>query len=104
MKPAKAYNWLTSGDRLQQYERDKVQCRQSGERYLPIRKKKVIMRYTQHYTLLSNVIYYYKLFRGLGNSSWFISYLNVACSGTELLSLYHLIPHIRHWMLLVSKQ
>lgn len=39
MKSEKAYNWLTSGDRLPQYGIDKVQCRQSGERYLPIKKK-----------------------------------------------------------------
>lgn len=48
------YNLRTSEDRLQQYERDKVQCRQSDERYLPIRKKKGIMHYIQCYTLLYN--------------------------------------------------
>lgn len=55
MKPAKVYHLLTSGDRLQQYEKDKVQYRRSGERYLPIRKKKVIMHYTQCYTLLQTI-------------------------------------------------
>lgn len=96
MEPAKVYNRLTSRDRLQQYERGKVQCTQSGERYLPIWKKKVTMCYTQCYTVLHYVICYYKLFPSLGNSFWFISCLNVAWSGTELLSLGHLIPHVTY--------
>lgn len=65
MESAKVYNWLTSGDRLQQYERGKVQCRQSGERYPPICKKKVTTCYTQCYTILNCVICYYKLFPSL---------------------------------------
>lgn len=66
------YNLRTSEDRLQQYERDKVQCRQSDERYLPIRKKK--RNYALH-TMLHTIVQRHKL----GNSSWFISYLNIAC-------------------------
>lgn len=62
-------------------------------------RKKVTMYCTQCYTLLYNVIYYYKLFPSLGNSSWLISYLNMACSGTELLSLDYLIPHITYYLL-----
>lgn len=96
MEPEKVCNWLTSGDRLQQYERGKVQCRQSGERYLPIWKKKVTTCYIQCYTALYYVICYYKLSPSLGNSSWCISCLNVLWSGTEPLSLEHLIPHITY--------
>lgn len=44
MKTVKLQKLLTSKDRLQQYGRDKVQCRQFGERYPPIDKK-------QNYTL-----------------------------------------------------